>query len=76
MRAELRTSIAWHRVNLVDDATVAGLGRFDIIVCRNVFIYFNDDTVRRVASLLAGALRDDGHLVVGASESLLRFGTS
>ena len=62
-------------MNLIDESAVASLGKFDIIVCRNVLIYFNDDTVRRVATSLAKSLRDNGHLLVGASESLLRFGT-
>ena len=75
VRPDLPAAIDWRRVNLVDEGAVAALGKFDAIVCRNVLIYFSDDTVRRVASLLASALRDDGHLLVGASESLLRFGT-
>ncbi|HEX6273834.1 MAG TPA: protein-glutamate O-methyltransferase CheR [Polyangiaceae bacterium] len=75
VRPDLPAAIDWRRVNLVDEGAVAALGKFDVIVCRNVLIYFSDDTVRRVASSLASALRDDGHLLVGASESLLRFGT-
>ena len=75
VHADLRAAIEWKRVNLIDEGAVADLGKFDIIVCRNVLIYFNDATVRRVATSLAKSLRDDGHLLVGASESLLRFGT-
>ncbi|HEX6764793.1 MAG TPA: protein-glutamate O-methyltransferase CheR [Polyangiaceae bacterium] len=75
VRAELRNAIAWRRLNLIDEVSVQGLGSFDVILCRNVLIYFDDETVRRVASLLARSLEERGHLVVGASESLLRFGT-
>lgn len=71
----LRSAIAWKRVNLVDDSAVELLGKFDIIVCRNVLIYFGDETVRHVASRLAQSLAERGRLVVGASESLMRFGT-
>jgi chemotaxis protein methyltransferase CheR len=67
--------IDWRRVNLTDAAAVAALGSFDAIVCRNVLIYFSDDTVRHVVSLLSNALRGPAPLLVGASESLLRFGT-
>ena len=72
----LRTRIEWRRVNLLDAAEVAALGTFDAILCRNVFIYFSDATVRTVAGHLASALRPGGRLLVGISESLLRFGTA
>lgn len=47
----------------------------DLILCRNVLIYFRDDAVRGVVETLAARLRPGGRLLVGASESLLRFGT-
>jgi chemotaxis protein methyltransferase CheR len=72
---DLRRRINWRCVNLVDRAAVAALGLFDVILCRNVLIYFADATVAQVAGNLGDALRDDGWLLVGASESLLRFGT-
>ncbi len=72
----IRTSIDWRRVNLTDAASVLALGTFDAILCRNVLIYFSDETVRTVATNLARALAPDGRLLVGASESLLRFGTT
>ena len=72
----IRSAVEWHRVNLTDPAAVAAVGRFDVILCRNVLIYFDDPTARRVVELLSGALMPDGVLLVGASESLLRFGTS
>lgn len=68
-------AIDYRRVNLVDEREVAALGRFDLVLCRNVLIYFGDETVQRVSSLLGGALAEGGRLVIGASESLLRFGT-
>lgn len=68
-------AIDFRRVNLVDDAAVAALGRFDLVLCRNVLIYFADETVQRVVASITRALAPGGKLVVGASESLLRFGT-
>ena len=47
----------------------------DLILCRNVLIYFRDEVVRDVVHMLAERLRPGGRLLVGASESLLRFGT-
>jgi chemotaxis protein methyltransferase CheR len=60
-------------VNLVVQEDVARLGRFDVVLCRNVLIYFSDATVSSVVAQLAHALEPRGVLLVGASESLLRF---
>ncbi|QDE93431.1 chemotaxis protein CheR [Myxococcus xanthus] len=76
VRPELVRAVDWRRVNLVDASAVAQLGTFDAILCRNVLIYFQDDTARRVVSSLTRALAPEGHLLVGTSESLMRFGTA
>ncbi len=75
VRRELCDAIAWRQINLLDGAAVATLGDFDVILCRNVLIYFSEETVQRVTATLTASLRNGGRLVVGASESLLRFGT-
>jgi chemotaxis protein methyltransferase CheR len=72
---KLRRDIYWKRVNLTDPASVAVLGTFDAIVCRNVLIYFDDETIQAVVGSLGKALRPQGELLLAASESLLRFGT-
>jgi chemotaxis protein methyltransferase CheR len=71
---ELVRRIEWRHVNLTESTAVAAAGRFDAVVCRNVLIYFGDDTCRSVVASLARTLTPDGVLLVGASESLLRFG--
>ena len=55
---------------------MGALGLFDVIVCRNVLIYFRDEMARRVLDGLTSALKPGGALLVGVSESLLRFGTA
>jgi chemotaxis protein methyltransferase CheR len=72
----LTRAIQWECVNLLDRDAVQALGSFDVILCRNVLIYFADATVVRVTEHLREALRHPGWLVVGTSESLLRFGTA
>jgi chemotaxis protein methyltransferase CheR len=72
----LRDAISWRRINLIDDAGVAALGSFDVVLCRNVLIYFSDETARRVIDRLTARLVPDGVLLVGVSESLLRFGAA
>jgi chemotaxis protein methyltransferase CheR len=74
-RAELTEAIDWRQINLIDDAAVAALETFDVILCRNVLIYFNERTTRQVIDRLSARLRVGGALFVGISESLLRFGT-
>jgi chemotaxis protein methyltransferase CheR len=71
----LTDAITWRRINLIDDAAVAGMGTFDVVLCRNVLIYFSDQTVREVIDRLAARLERGGALFIGVSESLLRFGT-
>jgi len=68
-------SIRWTTANLVDPVAVAPLARADVIYCRNVFIYFADDAIERVARQFAAGMADDGHLFLGASESLSRLDT-
>jgi chemotaxis protein methyltransferase CheR len=68
-------AITWTTANLVDPAAVAPLARVEVIFCRNVFIYFSDETIGRVARLFAEGLDCEGHLFLGAAESLTRLDT-
>ncbi len=76
VRGDLLEAIEWRRINLLNRAEITALGRFDVILCRNVLIYFSDSTTRAVVGTLSDALEPGGHLLVGAAESLLRYGTS
>jgi chemotaxis protein methyltransferase CheR len=68
VREEVRRLVEFRRVNLVKP--LAGLGTFDGIFCRNVLIYFDEATRRRVSEQLAALLDDGGWLVLGAAENL------
>jgi chemotaxis protein methyltransferase CheR len=63
--------VTFRRFNLQDSFT--GLGRFDIIFCRNVLIYFSDEFKRNVLGRLAALLRPGGYLLTGASESIYSY---
>jgi chemotaxis protein methyltransferase CheR len=67
--------VQFRRLNLFDEGAVAEMPPADVILCRNVLIYFSDDNARRVSARLAARLTPGGALFVGVSESLLRFGT-
>jgi chemotaxis protein methyltransferase CheR len=68
-------AVDYRRLNLLEGAAISALGSFDLVLCRNVLIYFNDATVHGVVTSLCRALAPHGRIAVGASESLLRFGT-
>lgn len=70
----VRSAVDFRTLNLLDRKGQERLGRFDVVICRNVLIYFRDETARAVVDNLTRALEPDGVLCVGVSESLLRFG--
>lgn len=71
----IRSAVKFSYLNLVDPDTMALMNDFDIIFCRNVFIYFNDATIARVSDQFFRALKNPGFLFLGAAESLLRINT-
>jgi chemotaxis protein methyltransferase CheR len=73
---ELRRRVSYDEVNLVSADEVARRASVPIIFCRNVFIYFSDDSIRRVITTFERAMPSPAYLCVGASESLLRLRTS
>ena len=69
---ELAERIAsWSVVNLMAREEVAPCADAPVIFCRNAFIYFSPQSVRRVVDLFADLMPSPGYLCVGASESLL-----
>lgn len=68
----LTSRISWSLVNLADTAEIMRRGFADIILCRNVFIYFSEAAIRRVVEAFARAMPTPAYLCVGAAESLLR----
>lgn len=72
---ELRARIKWSIANLMTEPEVAHLAASNVIFCRNVFIYFSDDSIRKAVSLFFRLMPSPGYLFVAASESLLRLTT-
>ncbi|HEX8704564.1 MAG TPA: protein-glutamate O-methyltransferase CheR [Myxococcaceae bacterium] len=66
---ELRPLVRFQKLNL-NDELYPGLGRFDLIFCRNVLIYFDAVSKQRVIGRLLSHLKPQGHLFVGHAESL------
>lgn len=71
--AHLKKEITYRRFNLIKPE-YNFKRQFDIIFCRNVMIYFDDQTRLSVVRNLCESLREGGYLFIGHSESLMRFG--
>lgn len=68
VREDLRRMCEFRKHNLMD--SFMGLGRFDVVFCRNVAIYFQPKSKAALFDKLAGALEPPGYLLIGSSESL------
>jgi chemotaxis protein methyltransferase CheR len=64
------------QLNLLDGLRMSIIGRVDVIFCRNVLIYFDARSRRRVIDTLYERLIPGGHLLLGHSESLLNVSTA
>jgi len=69
-RPELSATIRFARINLNAESFPAAAGRFDLIFCRNVLIYFDAPSKRRVIDRLLDRLDPAGYFFLGHSESL------
>ena len=66
---ELRAMVQHRQLNLLHD--FSQLGVFDVIFCRNVLIYFDQDTKINIFGRLARGMEGDGFLVLGAAETVV-----
>ncbi len=71
--ADIRESVKLTRANLVDAASMAEQGRFDVVFCRNVLIYFDEAARLAAARYLFDALNPGGFLCLGHTESMARI---
>ena len=66
---ELRAMVQHRQLNLLHD--FSQLGTFDVIFCRNVLIYFDQETKINIFQRLCKAMEADGFLVLGAAETVV-----
>lgn len=71
IKPDVQSWVTFREHNLLND--FQELGRFDIIFCRNVLIYFDETLKAAVLGRLAGQLALDGYLVLGAAETTTRL---
>ena len=70
MDPTVASMVRFELLNLRDHAAARRFGKFDVVFCRNVLIYFDDDMKARCAELFHDQLADDGVLFIGHSETL------
>lgn len=73
LKQELRECVGFAKVNLNDDQSMQSFGKFDLIFCRNLLIYFDDLSRRQAAERLFDALNPGGILFLGHSESMSKM---
>jgi chemotaxis protein methyltransferase CheR len=66
---EVRAMVKYQQLNVLSD--FSRLGMFDLIFCRNVLIYFDQETKINLLNRLARVIAGDGYLVLGAAETVV-----
>jgi chemotaxis protein methyltransferase CheR len=69
LNADIRSLVQFRQFNLLQDFT--HLGKFDVIFCRNVLIYFDQATKTDIFERLAKVSEADGYLFLGAAETVI-----
>ena len=76
IRDSARKHVNFSYLNLLDPFKSRFLGRMDVIFCRNVLIYFDNSSRRRVIENFHDRLVDGGYLLLGHAESLINISTA
>ncbi len=73
MEVDLRSTVEFTTVNLNDPLTTRPYRDFDVVFCRNLLIYFDDASRRQAAEVFYDALKPNGFICLGHSESMSRI---
>jgi len=73
---EVRKLVSFSYLNLFDPYKLSFLKGFDIIFCRNVIIYFDTDSKKKLVNTFYSKLQPGGYLLLGHAESLLNISTA
>ncbi len=68
VKEQVKKMVSFRPLNLLNSYSL--MGRFDIVFCRNVLIYFSPEIKAQIIGQIHGTLNNDGYLFLGASESL------
>ena len=67
--SDLRAMVQYRKFNLLD--SFSAMGKFDVIFCRNVLIYFDQETKAEILERIVQVLAPDGYLFLGAAETVI-----
>jgi len=70
IKDEIKKMVSFRNVNLIDAKDVKKLNEFDIVLCRNVIIYFDAESKKKAITNIYESLKKGGYLFLGHSESL------
>jgi chemotaxis protein methyltransferase CheR len=76
VRDEVKSLVSFGQLNLMDDDMLSIVGDVDVVLCRNVLIYFDADARKRAIAAFARKLVPGGYLLLGHSESLINLSTA
>lgn len=68
VKSSIKSRVEFRPINLLDSYAI--LGKFDVVFCRNVLIYFSAEVKRDILLRIHGTLKPGGYLFLGASEAL------
>jgi chemotaxis protein methyltransferase CheR len=71
LKPAFRKGVSFRIGNLLRDWSYGAVGTYDVIFCRNVLIYFSEEMIIAAADRFHRALREDGLLFLGHSESII-----
>jgi chemotaxis protein methyltransferase CheR len=71
LRAELRQKVHFFEANIVRPDTYCRAVPYDVVFCRNVLIYFSEESIRRAVACFARVMRPGGLLFLGHAESII-----
>lgn len=69
LKQDIRSMVDYRYFNLLDD--LSPLGKFDVVFCRNVLIYFDQETKGKVLGGISSLMPEDGMLFLGGAETVL-----
>lgn len=73
---DVKRLVSFSHLNLLDPFKVRFIGKMDVIFCRNVLIYFDQQARKKVVDNFYDSLADGGYLLLGHAESLMNTSTS